>query len=117
MRVYVRDLDLDEREKKRFRYVCVCVCMCVYVFFGGRAGVNVHLFLLSPLFIIITTLTLTHTHTHRCLVGSRYNPGKDELTLVSGRFMNRGHNKQYLLYLLDNLIAEAKGEKIAEAAL
>ena len=45
----------------------------------------------------------------RCLVGSRYNPGRDEVTLVSGRFMNRDHNKQYLIYLLENLVKEAKG--------
>jgi hypothetical protein len=74
-------------------------------------------FLVASVLFITYPHTHTHTHTHRCLVGSRYNPGKDELTLVSGRFMNRGHNKQYLLYLLDNLIAEAKGEKIAEEAL
>jgi hypothetical protein len=45
----------------------------------------------------------------RCLVGSRYNVGKGEITLVSSRFMNRGHNVRYLVYLLENLVSEAKG--------
>lgn len=45
----------------------------------------------------------------RCLVGSRYNVGKGEIRLVSTRFMNRGHNAHYLVYLLENLVAEARG--------
>jgi len=46
----------------------------------------------------------------RCLVGKRYNSGKNEITLTTSRFLNRGHNMQYLVYLLENLVAEAKGE-------
>jgi hypothetical protein len=50
----------------------------------------------------------------RCLVGSRYNTGRQEVRLVTTRFMNRGHNAQYLVYLLENLVAEARGVRKAE---
>lgn len=41
-------------------------------------------------------------HTHR------FNTGRQELTLTTARFLSRAHNKQYLIYLLENLVAEAK---------
>jgi len=42
------------------------------------------------------------------MVGPRYNPDKDELTLVVNRFLNRIENKKYAVFLLENLLIEAR---------
>lgn len=47
------------------------------------------------------------------IVHNRYNTGRQELTLTTQRFLSRAHNKQYLVYLLENLVAEAKQQKPA----
>ncbi|OUZ99870.1 Ribosomal protein S24/S35 [Macleaya cordata] len=51
----------------------------------------------------------------RELVGKRYHPGKDELTITSERFEHREENRKDCLRTLYSLIAEAmKADKIVE---
>lgn len=53
----------------------------------------------------------------RELVGKRYNPGKDELTITSERFEHREENRKDCLRTLLSLIEEAeKANKLAEDA-
>ncbi|TQD90663.1 hypothetical protein C1H46_023810 [Malus baccata] len=53
----------------------------------------------------------------RDLVGKRYNPGKDELTITSERFEHREENRKDCLRTLLSLIEEAgKANKLAEDA-
>ncbi|KAK6921221.1 Ribosomal protein S24/S35, mitochondrial, conserved domain, partial [Dillenia turbinata] len=53
----------------------------------------------------------------RELVGKRYNPGKDELTITSERFEHREENRKDCLRTLFNLIEEAgKANKMVEEA-
>eukprot|EP00638_Chattonella_subsalsa_P004401 CAMPEP_0117769192 /NCGR_PEP_ID=MMETSP0947-20121206/22874_1 /TAXON_ID=44440 /ORGANISM="Chattonella subsalsa, Strain CCMP2191" /LENGTH=71 /DNA_ID=CAMNT_0005593617 /DNA_START=283 /DNA_END=498 /DNA_ORIENTATION=+ len=42
------------------------------------------------------------------MVGPRFNEEKQELKLVCNRFYNRIENKRYLVYLLENLLLEAR---------
>jgi hypothetical protein len=42
------------------------------------------------------------------MVGPRYNQGRHEIKLTASRFTNRVENKRYLVYLLEQLVAEAK---------
>jgi hypothetical protein len=42
------------------------------------------------------------------MMGFRYNTGRKEARLTTDRFPNRIENKRYLIYLLENLVAEAK---------
>ena len=42
------------------------------------------------------------------MVAKRYNTGRREIRLTTERFPNRIENKRYLIYLLENLVAEAK---------
>lgn len=42
------------------------------------------------------------------MVAKRFNVGRREIRLTSERFPNRIENKRYLIYLLENLVAEAK---------
>eukprot|EP01041_Mallomonas_annulata_P009751 gene9751-20277_t len=42
------------------------------------------------------------------MVGTRFNPGKREVRLIGDRFPNRIENKRYLVYLLENLLAETR---------
>jgi hypothetical protein len=42
------------------------------------------------------------------MVGPRYNRSKKEVKLTTTRFPNRIENKKYLIYLLEDLIREAK---------
>ena len=53
----------------------------------------------------------------RCLVGPRFNHKTNEIVLKSQRFLNRIHNMQYLVYLLENLVTEAKGENEGEVSV
>jgi hypothetical protein len=53
----------------------------------------------------------------REMVGPRLNPGKQKLTLTSERFTNRVENKRYLIYLLENLLAESRRLAIEESSL
>ncbi|KAL6134119.1 hypothetical protein ACLB2K_066352 [Fragaria x ananassa] len=56
-------------------------------------------------------------HRLRELVGKRYNPGKDELTITSERFEHREENRKDCLRTLLSLIEEAeKANKLAEDA-
>ncbi|XP_039002673.1 uncharacterized protein LOC120129170 [Hibiscus syriacus] len=53
----------------------------------------------------------------RELVGKRYHPGKDELTITSERFEHREENRKDCLRTLFSLIEEAgRGNKMAEEA-
>ncbi len=42
------------------------------------------------------------------MVGSRYNPGKKEIRLITEEFPNRLENKKYLTHLLEHLLAETR---------
>jgi hypothetical protein len=42
------------------------------------------------------------------MVAKRFNVGRREIRLTTERFPNRIENKRYLIYLLENLVAEAK---------
>lgn len=53
----------------------------------------------------------------RCLVGPRFNHKTNEIVLKSQRFLNRIHNMQYLVYLLENLVTEAKGENEGQVSV
>lgn len=60
--------------------------------------------------VYISDLALTKEEEYiliRMLV-KRYNTGRREIKLTSERFPNRIENKRYLVYLLENLVAEAK---------
>lgn len=92
----------------------VCVC-----FWGGEEGSS---FVLSVKGVCghrrpHGTTTAHSLHTQIYLPpNQRYNPGRQELTLTTARFLSRAHNKQYLIYLLENLVAEAKKEKAGGSA-
>jgi len=115
MQVSMKDLGLSEREQKRLR--CL-VCMLV-------------LSSLPPSLSLFCSFVITSRYFRTCAhpsvlpsspysssqVGSRYNPGRRDVTLVSNRFMNRDHNKQYLIYLLENLVSEAQGKGNANASV
>ena len=42
------------------------------------------------------------------MVGPRFNQGKNEVRLTAEKFANRLENRKYLVYLLEQLVAEAK---------
>lgn len=42
------------------------------------------------------------------MVGKRLNVGNGELKLTADKFPNRMENRKYLIFLLENLVAEAK---------
>lgn len=48
------------------------------------------------------------------MVAKRFNVGRREIRLTSERFPNRIENKRYLIYLLENLVAEAKNLAIIQ---
>jgi len=108
LQVAMKDLDLSEREQKRLR------CLVRRAFFPSLPP-----FLPPslPLPFPLIPFSLPPSLPPLPQVGSRYNPGRDEITLVSNRFMNRNHNKQYLIYLLENLISEAQGKGSANASV
>ena len=53
-------------------------------------------------------LTSAEESVLRRLVGKRYNPGRNEITLVADQFPSRMENKKYLVLLLENLCSEAR---------
>jgi small subunit ribosomal protein S35 len=53
-------------------------------------------------------LTSAEQSVLRRLVGKRYNPGRNEITLVADQFPSRVENKKYLVLLLENLCSEAR---------
>ncbi|GAV88602.1 MRP-S28 domain-containing protein, partial [Cephalotus follicularis] len=69
--------------------------------------------------ITVKELGLSKHQFHRLreLVGKRYHPGKDELTITSERFEHREENRKECLRTLFDLIEEAgKANKLAEDA-
>lgn len=42
------------------------------------------------------------------MLAKRFNIGRRDIKLVSERFPNRIENKRYLVYLIENLVREAK---------
>ena len=48
------------------------------------------------------------------MLAKRFNIGNREIRLVSERFPNRIENKRYLVYLLENLVREAKNLAIIQ---
>lgn len=42
------------------------------------------------------------------MLAKRFNIGRRDITLISERFPNRIENKRYLVYLIENLVREAK---------
>jgi hypothetical protein len=42
------------------------------------------------------------------MLAKRFNVGRRDIKLVSERFPNRIENKRYLIYLIENLVREAK---------
>lgn len=56
-------------------------------------------------------LTLEEEARLLVLVGPRYDRKKREIKLVSDRFPSRVENKRYLVYLLENLLLEARKKR------
>lgn len=65
---------------------------------------------LYPTQVFLADLALTKEEEYILIrmLAKRFNSGNREIRLTSERFPNRIENKRYLIYLLENLVAEAK---------